>query len=132
VKSDPGVALAHAEKWRHTANSPLKAPLKMVCLMSFINHSDGRLEDNSSYVGWVDCKTNEPVDDKDVKGRYEKEVLLHAGIRLIGTNTFVSFEITLTLSLQNPSFSVVMTPTRRSSTKKSSSSTILSQLRFLN
>ena len=33
------------------------------------------------YVGWVDSKTDEPVDDKEVKGRYEKGILLH---RLIG------------------------------------------------
>ena len=32
----------------------------------------------------VDSKTNEPVDDKEVKGRYEKDLLLHAGVRLIG------------------------------------------------
>jgi 3-oxoacyl-ACP reductase-like protein len=27
---------------------------------------------------------NDPVDDKEVKGRYEEDILLHAGIRLIG------------------------------------------------
>jgi len=60
--------------------------IEMAWLMGFIKHFDGRLKDGSLYVGWVDSKTNEPVDDKDVKGRYEKEILLHAGIRLIGTS----------------------------------------------
>jgi fatty acid synthase subunit alpha, fungi type len=52
--------------------------------MGFIKHFDGRLNDGSLYVGWADSKTDEPVDDKEVKGRYEKDILLHAGIRLIG------------------------------------------------
>jgi fatty acid synthase subunit alpha, fungi type len=37
------------------------------------------MDDGSLYVGWVDSKTSEPVDDKDVRGRYEKEILTHAG-----------------------------------------------------
>jgi fatty acid synthase subunit alpha, fungi type len=56
----------------------------MAWIMGFIKHFDGRLKDGSLYVGWVDSKINEPVDDKEVKGRYEKDILLHAGVRLIG------------------------------------------------
>ena len=44
----------------------------------------GRLKDGSLYVGWVDSKTSEPVNDKDVREHYEKEILTHAGVRLIG------------------------------------------------
>lgn len=58
--------------------------IEMAWMMGFIKHFNGRLKDDSLYVGWVDSKTNEPVDDKDVKGRYEKDILAHAGIRLIG------------------------------------------------
>lgn len=48
---------------------------------------DGKLKSGAFYVGWVDApaKTGEPVNDKDVKGKYEKVILEHAGIRLIGT-----------------------------------------------
>ena len=58
--------------------------IEMAWIMGFIKHFDGRLKDGSLYVGWVDSKRNEPVDDKEVKGRYEKDILLHAGVRLIG------------------------------------------------
>jgi fatty acid synthase subunit beta len=58
--------------------------IEMAWIMGYIKHFDGRLKDNSLYVGWVDSKTNEPVDDKDVRGRYEKDILAHAGVRLIG------------------------------------------------
>lgn len=51
--------------------------------MGFIKYFDGRLPNGSLYVGWIDAKTSEPVDDKDVRGKYEKEILSHAGVRLI-------------------------------------------------
>jgi fatty acid synthase subunit alpha, fungi type len=69
--------------------------IEMAWIMGFIKHFDGRLKDGSLYVGWVDSKSGEPIDDKDVKGRYEKDVLAHAGVRLIGEfhmNEFSSFE----------------------------------------
>ena len=60
--------------------------IKMVWMMGFIKHFKGWcwLPSGSLYVGWVDSKSSEPVDDKDVWGRYEKEILAHAGVRLIG------------------------------------------------
>lgn len=65
--------------------------IEMAWMMGFIKHFDGRLKDGSLYVGWVDAKTDEPVDDKDVRGRYEKEILTHAGVRLIGMPIFLRF-----------------------------------------
>ena len=58
--------------------------IEMAWMMGCIKHFDGRLKDGSLYVGWVDSKSGEPVDDKDVRGHYEKEILGHAGVRLIG------------------------------------------------
>ena len=69
----------------------------MAWIMGFIKHFDGRLKDGSLYVGWVDSKTNEPVDDKEVKGCYEKDILLHAGVRLIG-KCYKTFLFNLVLS----------------------------------
>lgn len=58
--------------------------IEMAWIMGLIKHFDGRIKDGSLYVGWVDTQTGEPVDDKDVRNRYEKEILSHAGVRLIG------------------------------------------------
>ena len=58
--------------------------IEMAWMMGYIRHFDGRLKDGSLYVGWIDSKTSEPVDDKDVTARYEKDVLAHGGVRLIG------------------------------------------------
>jgi fatty acid synthase subunit alpha, fungi type len=43
----------------------------MMCL-------DGRLKDGTLHVGWVNAKTGDPVDDKDVRGKYEKAIRGHA------------------------------------------------------
>ncbi|KAL6308724.1 Enoyl-reductase-domain-containing protein [Sparassis latifolia] len=37
----------------------------------------------SLHVGWVDAKSGEPIDDKDVRGHYEKDILSYAGVHLI-------------------------------------------------
>ena len=58
--------------------------IEMAWMMGFIKYFDGRLPDGSLYVGWMDAKTSQPVDDKDVRGKYEKDILSHAGVRLIG------------------------------------------------
>ena len=71
----------------------------MAWIMGFIKHFDSQLKDGSLYVGWVDSKANEPVDDKEVKGRYEKDILLHAGIRLIG-KCYKTFLFNLTLPIR--------------------------------
>lgn len=58
--------------------------IEMAWMMGFIKHLDGKLANGQTYVGWVDAKSGEPVDDKDVKTKYEKDIIKHAGIRLIG------------------------------------------------
>jgi fatty acid synthase subunit beta len=55
--------------------------IEMAWIMGYIKHFDGHLKDGSLYVGWVDSKTGEPVDDKDVKGRYQKDILEHTSAR---------------------------------------------------
>jgi fatty acid synthase subunit alpha len=42
--------------------------IEMAWIMGFIKHFDGRLKDGSLYVGWVDSKVNEPVDERSKVG----------------------------------------------------------------
>ena len=62
--------------------------IEMAWMMGHIKHFNGRLPNGSLYVGWVDAKSGEPVDDKDVRAKYEKDILAHAGIRLIGMSIY--------------------------------------------
>lgn len=65
--------------------------IEMAWMMGLIKHLDGKLKDGKAYVGWVDAKSGEPVDDKDIKSRYEKDVIAHAGIRLIEPDLFYGY-----------------------------------------
>ena len=58
--------------------------IEMAGGLGFVKHFDGRLKSGQLYVGWVDSKSGDPVDDKDVKPRYEESILEHTGIRLLG------------------------------------------------
>ncbi|KAJ7067175.1 fatty acid synthase [Mycena amicta] len=81
-------------RWEMEARGELtiQGCIEMAWLMGYIKHFDGRLKDGSLYVGWVDSKSGEPVDDKDVKGRYQKDILEHAGVRLIEPELFRGYD----------------------------------------
>ncbi|KAG8905251.1 3-oxoacyl-[acyl-carrier-protein] synthase [Tulasnella sp. 403] len=66
--------------------------IEMAWLMGYIKHFDGRLKTGELYVGWTDAKSGEPVDDKDVKAKYEKDILAHSGIRLIEPELFKGYD----------------------------------------
>lgn len=119
-------------RWEMEARGELTITgcIELAWIMGFIKHFNGRLKDGSLYVGWVDTKTNEPVDDKDVKGRYEKEILAHAGVRLIGTSNFFPPRLHTYIRLQNLSSSAATTPTRNRSTRRLSFSTISNPSKF--
>ena len=70
----------------------LEGCIEMAWMMGLIKHLDGKLKDGKAYVGWVDAKSGEPVDDKDIKARYEKDVIAHAGIRLIEPELFNGYD----------------------------------------
>ncbi|KAI6141457.1 hypothetical protein BKA82DRAFT_4018749 [Pisolithus tinctorius] len=57
--------------------------IDMVQIMGSNKHFDSHLKDHTLHVGWVDAKTGEPVDDKDIRSWYEKEILSHASVHLI-------------------------------------------------
>lgn len=77
-------------RWEMEANGSfsIQGTLELAYITGLIKHFDGRLKNGSLYVGWVDAKTSEPLDDKDVKAAYEKHILAHTGIRLIEPELF--------------------------------------------
>ncbi|KAF1921272.1 hypothetical protein BDU57DRAFT_510005 [Ampelomyces quisqualis] len=69
----------------------LEGCVEMAWLMGLIKNHNGPLK-GKSYSGWVDAKTGEPVDDKDIKPKYEKYILDHSGIRLIEPELFGGYD----------------------------------------
>jgi len=69
----------------------LEGCVEMAWIMGLIKNHNGPLK-GKSYSGWVDAKTGDPVDDKDIKAKYEKYVLEHSGIRLIEPELFKGYD----------------------------------------
>ena len=117
-------------RWEMEARGELtiEGCIELAWMMGYIKHFDGKLKDGKAYVGWVDAKSGEPVDDKDVRTKYEADITGHSGIRLIG-KCRVRLRSLLT-AFQNPRCSSTTTQRRKSSTKKFSSTMILSRWRF--
>ena len=69
----------------------LEGCVEMAWIMGLIKNHNGPLK-GKSYSGWVDAKTGDPVDDKDIKGKYERYILEHSGIRLIEPELFKGYD----------------------------------------
>ena len=69
----------------------LEGCVEMAWIMGLIKNHNGPIK-GQQYSGWVDAKTGEPVDDKDVKAKYEKHILEHSGIRLIEPELFNGYD----------------------------------------
>ncbi|KAL6232050.1 hypothetical protein BDW75DRAFT_28846 [Aspergillus navahoensis] len=80
-------------RWEMEANGKfsLEGCVEMAWIMGLIKHHNGPIK-GKAYSGWVDSKTGEPVDDKDVKAKYEKYILEHSGIRLIEPELFKGYD----------------------------------------
>lgn len=69
----------------------LEGCIEMAWIMGLIKYHNGPLK-GKPYAGWVDAKTQQPVDDKDVKAKYEEQILEHSGIRLIEPELFDGYD----------------------------------------
>jgi len=69
----------------------LEGCVEMAWIMGLIKNHNGPLK-GKPYSGWVDAKTGDPVDDKDIKAKYEKHILDHSGIRLIEPELFNGYD----------------------------------------
>ncbi|KAG9234082.1 fatty acid synthase-like protein [Amylocarpus encephaloides] len=69
----------------------LEGCVEMAWIMGLIKNHNGPIK-GKSYAGWVDAKSGEQVDDNDIKGKYEKHILEHSGIRLIEPELFKGYD----------------------------------------
>lgn len=80
-------------RWEMEAHGQfsLEGCVEMAWIMGLIKNHNGPIK-GKPYSGWVDSKTGEPVDDKDIKAKYESQILDHAGIRLIEPELFGGYD----------------------------------------
>nr|QGW56833.1 fatty acid synthase subunit alpha [Ogataea thermomethanolica (nom. inval.)] len=69
----------------------LEGCIEMAWIMGFIKYFNGSIK-GRQYTGWVDSETNQPVEDKDIKKRYEENILKHSGIRLVEPELFHGYD----------------------------------------
>lgn len=80
-------------RWEMEAHGKfsLEGCVEMAWIMGLIKHHNGPIK-GKAYSGWVDAKSIEPVEDKDIKAKYEKFILEHSGIRLIEPELFKGYD----------------------------------------
>ncbi|KAG7192262.1 3-oxoacyl-[acyl-carrier-protein] synthase [Scheffersomyces spartinae] len=80
-------------RWEMEANGEfsMEGTIEMAWIMGLIKYHNGNLK-GKPYTGWIDAKTQQPVDDKDIKAKYEEEILDHSGIRLIEPELFHGYD----------------------------------------
>ncbi|RKP32294.1 fatty acid synthase subunit alpha reductase [Metschnikowia bicuspidata] len=80
-------------RWEMEAHGEfsIEGCIEMAWIMGLIRYHNGNLK-GKPYVGWVEAKTQTPVDDHDIKARYEDKILAHLGIRLIEPELFDGYD----------------------------------------
>lgn len=81
-------------RWQKEAlgDFTIEGLLELATVTGLIKFVDGKLKSGKSYVGWVDAKTEEPVDDSQVKFKYEAQLREHTGIRWIEPDLFRGYD----------------------------------------
>ncbi|KAG0147001.1 hypothetical protein CROQUDRAFT_91978 [Cronartium quercuum f. sp. fusiforme G11] len=81
-------------RWQMEAKGEfsIEGILELATITGLIKFVDGKLKNGKQYVGWVDSKTEEPVDDAQVKAKYEGRLLAHTGVRFIEPELFRGYD----------------------------------------
>jgi 3-oxoacyl-ACP reductase-like protein len=82
-------------RWEIEADGGLSltGAIELAWAMGFIKHHSGALKaTGKTYVGWVEAKSDEPIADRDVKAKFEKDILAHTGIRVVEPELFRGYD----------------------------------------
>ncbi|KAJ3214628.1 3-oxoacyl-[acyl-carrier-protein] synthase [Dinochytrium kinnereticum] len=93
-----------------TGEFSLEGCIEMAWMMGYIKFHNGPLKKVPFYSGWIDAATQEPVQDVEVKTKYEKKILEHSGIRLIESELFNGYDPSKKLFLQEVAITTDMAP----------------------
>ncbi|KAL8696442.1 MAG: hypothetical protein Q9201_007657 [Fulgogasparrea decipioides] len=62
----------------------LEGCIEMAWIMGLIKHHTGPIKGlENEYSGWIDVETGGPLTDKEIKSKFEKQIVEHSGIRVI-------------------------------------------------
>ncbi|KAL2913765.1 fatty acid synthase alpha subunit Lsd1 [Polyrhizophydium stewartii] len=70
----------------------LEGCIELAWVMGMITFHRGPLGKIPNYSGWIDVETKQPVQDFEIKSKYESKILEHTGIRLIEPELFGGYD----------------------------------------
>lgn len=81
-------------RWEMEADGKfsLEGCIEMAWMMGMIKYETRADAKGKFYTGWVDAKSKEPVQDYEIKQKYEEQILKHAGIRFIEPELFKGYD----------------------------------------
>lgn len=83
----------------------LEAFVELAFIMGLIKWFDGSMGSGEYYIGWIDAKTGESLDDIEVKTKFEEFILSHSGIRLLGELFLASCSLAVLMIILEIEFS---------------------------
>ncbi|KAJ2453612.1 fatty acid synthase alpha subunit Lsd1 [Coemansia sp. RSA 2336] len=107
-------------RWELEAHGSLSVEgcITLAWIMGLIRHHNGTLPSSEThYIGWVDAKSQEPVQDADVKARYEEYILAHTGIRFVEPQLAGGYDPTQKVLLREVAIEHDMEPFEASSSE---------------
>lgn len=66
--------------------------IEMARIMGLIESSSGIAMKNQAHTGWIDTKSGQPIDERDIKNKYEEFILEHTGIRVVEPDLVHGFD----------------------------------------
>ncbi|KAH3666371.1 hypothetical protein OGAPHI_003550 [Ogataea philodendri] len=69
----------------------LEGCIEMAWIMGFIKYFNGNIK-GKQHTGWVDAETGLPVEDREIKKKYEEKILKHSGVRLVEPELFNGYD----------------------------------------
>ncbi|KAK6099024.1 fatty acid synthase alpha subunit Lsd1 [Batrachochytrium dendrobatidis] len=87
----------------------LEGCIELAWIMGYITFHRGPLGKIPNYSGWIDVETKQPVQDSEIKSKYETKILEHTGIRLIEPEIFEGYEPTKKMFIQEIAITEEMT-----------------------
>ncbi|KAH6602319.1 hypothetical protein BASA61_001228 [Batrachochytrium salamandrivorans] len=70
----------------------LEGCIELAWIMGYITFHRGPLGKIPNYSGWIDVESKSPVQDSEIKSKYETKILEHTGIRLIEPEIFEGYD----------------------------------------
>eukprot|EP01127_Copromyxa_protea_P004216 TRINITY_DN14111_c0_g1_i1.p1 TRINITY_DN14111_c0_g1~~TRINITY_DN14111_c0_g1_i1.p1 ORF type:complete len:3881 (+),score=986.19 TRINITY_DN14111_c0_g1_i1:27-11669(+) len=99
-------------RWQIEAEGELslEACIEMAWMMGFIKFQSGTNSAGQPFSSWVDIESGAPVQDIDIKEKYEEKIISHSGIRFVEPELFGGYDPSKKMLTQEIAINYDMAP----------------------